>query len=488
MSVTLFRRPAARVCLVAGAALAACPAFAGDKPATAEGAKTVQTLIDRFLPAPPAGAPSFATVKPDGEGYLVSADLSGFNGLIKAAGAAASYESATLVYKLFEQDDGKWRIVQDSFPKIVAHAEDTTSAVAIDNYKQSLVIDPALAWWLSLSGSADRGVMTLHAPKADQSFEFGHVKADGATTVNGDGSVSSAIKEEVSNIAFKVSAASKDDAPANASGSLDKAAFHIGADGLKSRKLFDLVSLINAHRADLSEHEAELKMLLKELAAPGLKFAEAGEGTKMMIASPFGAITLAGFKLAIGVANQGPQSAIDAAVSAEGLSLPVGLAPPGAADLTPSNVDFAATFKGIDIGAAANEAITDMHLGGPEPGISDEDRAKVFAALVSAGPLRIDIAPSHIVAPAVDADVQGQMRWNAGKASGTATIHMRNFDKTLAALKGLGPDMAAKSIPAVAMAKGLAKTERDGSLSWTVEVGDDRSIKVNGIPLGKAPD
>ncbi len=80
------------------------------------------------------------------------------------------------------------------------------------------------------------------------------------------------------------------------------------------------------------------------------------------------------------------------------------------------------------------------------------------------------------------------MRWNAGKASGTATIHMRNFDKTLAALKGLGPDMAAKSIPAVAMAKGLAKTERDGSLSWTVEVGDDRSIKVNGIPLGKAPD
>ena len=38
------------------------------------------------------------------------------------------------------------------------------------------------------------------------------------------------------------------------------------------------------------------------------------------------------------------------------------------------------------------------------------------------------------------------------------------------------------------MAKGLAKTESDGALSWLIEVGDDRSIKVNGIPLGKAPE
>ena len=38
------------------------------------------------------------------------------------------------------------------------------------------------------------------------------------------------------------------------------------------------------------------------------------------------------------------------------------------------------------------------------------------------------------------------------------------------------------------MAKGLAKTESDGSLSWLVELGENRSIKINGVPLGRAPE
>ena len=44
------------------------------------------------------------------------------------------------------------------------------------------------------------------------------------------------------------------------------------------------------------------------------------------------------------------------------------------------------------------------------------------------------------------------------------TIRMRGFDKTMAAVKALGPEAAAKSLPGLAMAKGLAKTESDGSL------------------------
>ena len=65
---------------------------------------------------------------------------------------------------------------------------------------------------------------------------------------------------------------------------------------------------------------------------------------------------------------------------------------------------------------------------------------------------------------------------------------MRGFDKTMAAVKGLGPDIAAKAMPALALAKGLGKSESDGSLSWLVELDAERSIKINGIPFGKAPD
>jgi hypothetical protein len=65
---------------------------------------------------------------------------------------------------------------------------------------------------------------------------------------------------------------------------------------------------------------------------------------------------------------------------------------------------------------------------------------------------------------------------------------MRGFDKTMAAVKDLGPDVAAKALPGLALAKGLGKSESDGSLSWLVELDAERSIKVNGIPFGKAPE
>ena len=120
--------------------------------------------------------------------------------------------------------------------------------------------------------------------------------------------------------------------------------------------------------------------------------------------------------------------------------------------------------------------------------ISEDDRAKISTALMGPGPLRVVVAPSHVAAPALDADVSGEIRYAGGKTTGALTVKMRNFDKTMKAITTLGPVIAAKSLPIVAMAKGLAKTESDGSLSWLVEVGDDRSIKVNGIPLGKAPE
>ena len=99
----------------------------------------------------------------------------------------------------------------------------------------------------------------------------------------------------------------------------------------------------------------------------------------------------------------------------------------------------------------------------------------------------VDIPPSHIVAAQLDISIQGQVRYPGGKPSGTFTVHMRNFEKTLAALKGLGPEAEKKLVPVLAMAKGLAKTDGDGALTWVGELGPDGMMKVNGLPLGKAP-
>ena len=298
------------------------------------------------------------------------------------------------------------------------------------------------------------------------------------------------MKEDITDIGLKATGVGETDASINFSARVEKALINLGVDGFKSRKAFDLWSLLAAHpaRADLAAHEAELKGLLKELAAPGLKFEEGIEAQKTVVTASLGAIALADVKYQLGAANAGPQSSISFSVSAEGLSLPVGLIPPNAGALTPSKVDVAATLKGIDIAAAANEWISDLSLQGDGPVLSDDNADKVEAAFLSAGPVQIEFASSHVVAPAVDGDFAGVIRLDHNKPTGAITVHMRGFDKTMAAVKALGPDVAAKAMPGLALAKGLGKSESDGSLTWLVELDAERSIKVNGIPFGKAPD
>jgi hypothetical protein len=472
---------------LAAAALCASPAFAGDKPATLEGADELRAFFAKYLPGAQAGASPLVAVEPEGSDYRITADLSALNGLLKEAGA--SYEPAPLVYKATEQDDGKWRISTDSLPRIVFHSKNSNGSVEFANFHFAGLIDPAIAWLLDGSMSADKGSVQVQTPKLDESIDFGAVHETNTTNVNGDGSISTLMKEDIADLGLEATGVGKNDATINVSGRVDKALISVGLDGFKSRKAFDLWGLIAAHptRADLADHEAELKGLLKELAAPGFKIAEGVEAQKAVVTPSIGAIALADLKYQLSAANAGPQSSISFGVSAEGLSLPVGLVPPAAGDLTPSKIDLSASFKGIDIAAGLSEAIADMRLQGDGPIISGEDAAKVEAALLSADPVRIEFAPSHIQAPAIDADFQGVVRYEHGRASAAMTVHMRGFDKTMAAVKAMGPEVMAKAMPMLALAKGLGKSESDGSLSWVIELDNDRSMKVNGVPFGKAP-
>jgi hypothetical protein len=97
------------------------------------------------------------------------------------------------------------------------------------------------------------------------------------------------------------------------------------------------------------------------------------------------------------------------------------------------------------------------------------------------------LAPSHIVAPQLDVTLEGQVHLEGVRPNGALKVHIRNFDKTVAALKALGPLASPQMISGLAMAKALAKADGDGVLTWVAEYGADGSIKVNGLPLGKAP-
>jgi hypothetical protein len=287
---------------LAAALLWGVPALAGDKPATTEGADALKALIAKYLPAAQGWRPPLVTVTAEGSTISSRPTSRVLNALLTQTGI--SYDPATIVYKAVEQDDANWLVDMDSLPKIGFHSKGGTGAIELTNFRASALINPAIAWLLSGSATMDKGTFQLQTPKLNQSIDFGPVQETITTNVAGDGSVSTQVKEEIAELGLKAVGAGEDEPPVNFSGRAEKALINLGVDGFKSRKAFDLWALLAAHpvRADLATHEAELKGLLKELAAPGLKLHEGIEAQRTVVTASLGAIALADVKYQLGAA------------------------------------------------------------------------------------------------------------------------------------------------------------------------------------------
>jgi hypothetical protein len=485
-----------RAGLLAGVALGALSigAAAKDLPATPEGAQKLAAFLAIYLGAPAAGAAPAYVVTPEGSDYALSVDLAALMAPFKAAGL--SYDAATMKYKVFEQDDGAWRVEHSDIPTITARGPRGTSTISVAGYKGQWVIDPAAAWWRSATASADKAELKAHvAPNIDETVTSGALQFTGAGKSSADGASSALVDESAADVALTVVVAPKgdpaaptDSKPVNVAAHFDKVAANIALDGVKSRAILDLWAFLVAHpsRPELAANEPAFKTLLSAVLAGPFKANETVAIQKIGVQIPQGAVAMDSAEIGVAGAT-GLPAAFQEHIAIAGLALPPGMVPDIYRDLVPTSLDIGFKASGFDFAAAAAEAIADIHLAGDGPPLSPDDRAKVWGKLVGPGPLVIDVPPSHVVAPHLDIAIEGQIRYIGGKPTGSLTLHMRNFDGTFAALKNLGPEAERKLVPVMAMAKGLAKTEGDGALTWVGELGADGAMKVNGLPLGKAP-
>ena len=219
----------------------------------------------------------------------------------------------------------------DSLTKIGFHSKDATGVIEFTNFRSAALISPAIAWLLSGSANMDRGTFQVQDPKITQTIDFGPVQETISTNVAGDGSVSTQVKEEIAELGIKAAGAGDGEIHLQsilAAGRKRRSSIS-ASTASKAARHSTSGACLAAHpaRPDLAAHEAELKGLLKEIAAPGLKLDEGIEAQKTVITASLGAFALGDFKYQLGAANAGPQSAINLTVSADGLSLPVGTFP-----------------------------------------------------------------------------------------------------------------------------------------------------------------
>ena len=493
---------ARRVALVSCVALAAlsATAFAADRPPSPDGGAKLQAFFAAYL-----GKQAQATISPADPGYWVAFDLAGATAPMKTAGFAV--DPATVKLRVVEQDASAWRVELSNFPTLVAHIHahdggqslEGTETVALPGVKGQALIDPALGFWRVVSGEADSANVEANFTGVNEAIQIGALKVNGTAQAGADGAVSATIAQTAANANFKFdinpkAATAGADAPAadaqpySVTAKTDQISVDVKLDGLKTGPLLDLWTFLVAHptRPELAANEAAFKTLIAAALASQAKGEETVNIEKIAAQIPQGQITIDSAKFG-GSAAIGPTGAFGEHFEANGLTLPETLIPATFRGFAPTSFAIGFRASGFDVAAASAETIADLHLAGDGPAIAPDDEAKIRAKLIGPDGVIIDIEPSHIVAPLLDVSFEGHIVYKGAKPTGKLTVHMRNFDKTQAALKTLGPDIQKKVAPLLAMAKGFAKTDGDGSLVWVGEIGADGVMKLNGLPLGKAP-
>jgi hypothetical protein len=188
--------------LALAALLGAAPVRAGDLPANDAGTKTITDFLAAY-----AGKAALPTIKvtPQGSAYLVSFDIGAATAGLKSAGF--SYEPAVIKFRVFQQDNGAWRMELVEMPPMKSHMTrpkeqgggQIDSEITIQNFKSTQVIDPKLNWIDVMHGEADKVTLVQHGPGIEQYLELGKIKAEGKT-VSGASGLTTTVNEPLGSI------------------------------------------------------------------------------------------------------------------------------------------------------------------------------------------------------------------------------------------------------------------------------------------------
>jgi hypothetical protein len=495
-----YHRSRLRALWLCGATALGSPAFAGDRPADDAGVRTIADFLGSY--AGKAALPSIK-VSQDGSVYHVSFDIGAASAAIKSSGVV--YDSTVLQFKVYQQDDGQWRIESEETPPITAHilpkpgqanGVELNARIETVNLATVTHIDPKLNWFGAVQGHADTISVVERGPGVEETLDFSGLKIDGGTTSGPSGLVTT-IHEPLQsmNFAMDVDAKGVDPAthgprkPVHVSGQGEGGKFEVSIADFQPQPLLDGWRFLVAHpeRPDVARDFDKLRPVLSALAADHLKFEETGSLEKLNVMTESGPVVVEGIAGGIGLANMGPKTGAFERIAVRSIKLPDSLTPPMYGPFIPVSFNFGVKGTGFDVEAATKEWLADAKLDGDGPMLSTEDQAKVADKFIGGRPILVEIEPSHLKGPNLDLALEGKITIDKGDRTGAIKVVLRDFPKTEEALQGLPPQLAQQVTPVVAMVKGLATNEPDGSLVWVCTLGHDHIMKVNGLPLGKAP-
>jgi hypothetical protein len=457
--------------------------------ATPEEAQRLTALFQSYL----GSEPGLVMVTPAGQSYAARFDVSPLISRLKLPGLTASV--TPIEWTITPQGPGKWQVDQNQPLSLSARIDGQIDLkLQVGTITGTGIFDEALGTFASTS--TEYRQMAIEQTVTEQSqtvrsiYTLASLKAQSAATGTG-GIVDGSATQSYTGFRQSTSLPAAPDGSAPAMDftvSSPEGTQSVSYAGMRFKALNDVVAWTVAHPSKQAAISGQAELKDKLRAVLPLFARISGESTMKevtlnSIAGSFGVRQLAMTVDMNGIVADGR---LREKFTFTGFRVPPELVPQWATGLVPENLTLDVNASGFNLAAPAAMIIDRFDLA-KDPPVPQNFDNELQAALLPSGSFTIGLGMSEVLATLYHLTAEGSM--TAGPASqpqGKALVKLKGLDETSAALQAAPPEFGmAQMMPVILLAKGLAKQEADGYLTWTIESTPQGSVTINGNDLSK---
>ena len=474
--------------LLSWAILACTTNFAHADEADDEAAR-LTTLFESYL----TDTEGVVSVEPDGDGFNVTLDIAPLAKAEPTDAKAPIFKLTPIEFSMVSQGDGKWEITEDQPITISVEVKDQmVMEEKIASLKTTGIFDEKLNYFSKLDGEAtgitlSQKITDPNAGNTEVSAALKSVKITQSATASANGGIDVSQKYTLDGLTENINTAGKPESnmpPLNLVITAAGGSYDLNGKGMKAGSILDLIAFFVDHQAkeDIIKDQDVLKDSLKAGIPMWENLSANVKLNTIAVASQFGQFGLDSLEAVVDANGIVKDGKFREKVSLNGLTLPPALVPPWATKLVPKNIGMDFTVSGFDLAAPAQLLLTQMDLS-KEPPVPEGFEQVLMPAFMPKGTVDITLSPTNIDNEIYSVKVEGSMTAGpAAQPSGKARITMKGLDDVMKLIQAAPPEAGLQQGGAVVVvAKGMAKTEADGSLSWDVEASPDGKFLVNGI-------
>ncbi len=458
--------------------------------ATAEGATHLEEVFQKYL----GDAEGVVSVEAEGNNYNVTLDITPLTDKAKMDGN--KFEMSKLEFTVHDNGDGKWQVSKEGPLTLLVDVPGTIHLEAgADEYTLNGVFDEAIASFSTATTEAKKFNLKeeFTDPKKGSTVNVEYETLDNTSTstatANASGGVDLDAKVSMGAVTEKIDVGADPTAgtlPMNLLLAAQSGSAVIKSTGLRSKSILDLVAFFVAHRDkdSITKDQSDLKKILQAALPIWNTLGGTSEVKNVKVTSPFGEFGMDAFSGSVDMNGAVKDGKFNEKLTLTGLSLPASLVPPWAATMVPKTLNLDVTASGFDLADPASMVLAALDLSTPE-GLPPDFEKTLMPALLPTGSATVTMNETSIANDLYNLKVDAALDVGpAAQPTGKAKISLKGLDEIAKVVMAAPPEAGLQgAAPVIIVAKGLAKTDADGTMTWDVESTTDGKILVNGTDI-----